>query len=83
MRRSIDLAAAAGLKVVIGTPTAAPPAWLTQRYPDTVAVNEHGVTMQHGIRCHFDVTSERYQTFCASIAGALAREFGHDDSVIG
>lgn len=34
LERAIDQAAAFGLPTVLGTPTAAPPAWLTQRYPE-------------------------------------------------
>ena len=35
--RAIAAAARHHIYVVIGTPTAAPPAWLTSRYPDTLA----------------------------------------------
>jgi beta-galactosidase len=34
MRRVMDLLHAAGIRVVLGTPTAAPPLWLTQKHPE-------------------------------------------------
>src|SRR5215212_10301338 len=34
--------AEAGIHSVLGTPTAAPPAWLVQQHPDLLAVNENG-----------------------------------------
>jgi beta-galactosidase len=83
LERAVKLAADAGLAVVIGTPTAAPPAWLTHKYPDTLAVGEDGRRASHGARCHFDVTSERYLHFCRRIAEKLAVCFGHDARVIG
>ncbi|BCX04877.1 MAG: beta-galactosidase [Candidatus Roseilinea sp.] len=83
LERAIALAADHGLAVVIGTPTAAPPAWMTQAYPDVLAVNADGRLATHGARCHYDVTSERYLAFCRRIAEKLAVCFGHDARVIG
>jgi beta-galactosidase len=34
MRRAMDLCAKAGIKVVLGTPTAAPPLWLARKHPE-------------------------------------------------
>ncbi|MCS6847462.1 MAG: beta-galactosidase [Anaerolineae bacterium] len=83
LERAIALAADHGLAVVIGTPTAAPPAWMTQAYPDVLAVNADGRPATHGARCHYDVTSERYLAFCRRIAEKLAICFGRDARVIG
>ncbi|MCS6774741.1 MAG: beta-galactosidase [Anaerolineae bacterium] len=83
LERAVALAAAHGLACVLGTPTAAPPAWLTQRYPDVLAVNPDGRPAVHGTRCHYDVTSERYLAFCRRIAEKLAERFGQNPHVIG
>ena len=32
--RFLDLCDETGMKVIFGTPTATPPAWLTEKYPD-------------------------------------------------
>ena len=40
--RAVTAASKHGLYSVIGTPTAAPPAWLTQKYPETLLVDEEG-----------------------------------------
>ena len=37
--RAITAAAKHNIYTVIGTPTAAPPAWLTQKYPETLRMN--------------------------------------------
>lgn len=83
LERAISLAAEHDLVCVIGTPTAAPPAWLTQRYPDVLAINPDGRSAVHGTRCHYDVTSERYMAFCRRIVEKLAERFGQDGRVIG
>jgi beta-galactosidase len=54
--RAIALAAKHNIKVVLGTPTAAPPAWLTEKYPDTLRVDEDGRRAEHGNRQQFSRT---------------------------
>lgn len=83
MARAIALAAKHHIAVVIGTPTDAPPAWLTSKYPDTLRVDENGRRAEHGGRRQFNYASPRYRQFCAEIVAQLARRFGHDPNVIG
>lgn len=83
LERAIALAARHDIRVVIGTPTAAPPAWLTQKYPETLAVWEDGRRATHGNRGHFRPTSTRYLEFCRRIAEKLSKRFGHNPNVIG
>ena len=81
--RAIAAAAAHHILVVLGTPTDAPPAWLTSRYPETLRVDENGRRLQHGERRQFSYTSAKYRELCRRIVGQLARRFGHNPDVIG
>ena len=72
-----------GIKVLLGTPTAAPPAWLTTTYAETLAIDAAGQRAKHGGRRQFSVGSALYRQKAAGIAAALARRYGHDPSVIG
>ncbi|MBN1812722.1 MAG: beta-galactosidase, partial [Anaerolineae bacterium] len=81
--RAIDLLAEAGIVSVLGTPTAAPPAWLTHAHPETLAVDEHGRRVQHGNRCHYCVNSAEYHDATRRIVAALAEHFGSNPHVIG
>jgi beta-galactosidase len=83
LEHAVELAARSGLAVVLGTPTAAPPAWLTQRYPDTLAIRENGRQATHGMRCHYSPTSSTYLRFCRRIADEMAQCFGRNPHVIG
>ena len=38
LKRAMDVMDRAGIKVVLGTPTAAPPIWLAQKHPDRKSV---------------------------------------------
>lgn len=48
----VEKLGAAGIAVIMGTPTATPPAWLTERYPEVLAVSDSGKPLQHGARRH-------------------------------
>ncbi len=83
LERAITLAAKHHIAVVIGTPTDAPPAWLTTKYPDTLGMNADGRWRQHGERRQFNYASPRYRQLCALIVAQLARRFGHNPNVLG
>lgn len=81
--RAIAAARAHGMMVVLGTPTAAPPAWLTQKYPDVLRVDEDGTRAGHGARRQFSFASKRYRDFCRQIATEMAKRYGHNPAVVG
>ena len=73
----------AGIGVVIGTPTATPPVWLTKKYPDMLVEYKNGRKMQHSGRRHACSNHPEYLKYSARIVEKLAREFGSDEAVIG
>ncbi len=83
LERAIRLAEKHHIAVVLGTPTDAPPAWLTSAYPDTLRVDALGRIAEHGSRRQFNYASPHYRVFCAKIVDQLAQRFGHDRNVIG
>lgn len=83
LERAIELLAEAGIRVVLGTPTAAPPAWLVTRYPETLAVDENGRRVQFGNRCHYCVNAAEMHRAARRIARAMAERFGRHPNVIG
>ncbi len=83
LERAVNLAGEHGIAVVVGTPGAAPPAWLTQRYPDTLRTEQDGRQARHGNRQQGSPTSTRYREFCRRITEQMARRFGHHPNVMG
>jgi beta-galactosidase len=83
LERAIRLAEKHDIAVVLGTPTDAPPAWLTAKYPETLRVDSDGRRDEHGARRQFNYADPLYRKFCAEIATQLAQRFGHDPEVIG
>jgi len=81
--RAIDRLATAGIATVLGTPTASPPTWLVDQYPDLLAVDEWGRRVQIGNRCHYCVNSPEFHAAVQRIASAMAEHFGSNPNVIG
>ena len=81
--RAIALAASHHIAVVLGTPTDAPPAWLTSKYPETLRVDENGMRAKHGNRRQFNYANPLYRRLCAEIVAQMARRYGHNPNVIG
>lgn len=81
--RAIALAHEHGLKVILGTPTATPPAWLTHKYPEVLNVTQTGVQHQHGMRRHYNYNAPVYRELSARIVRKLADHYGQNPAVIG
>jgi len=81
--RAIADAAKHHICVVLGTPTAAPPDWLTTKYPETLRMDENGVRDEHGNRQQFSFTDPLYRKFAHDIAEQMAIHFGHNPDVVG
>ncbi len=58
--KAIDTLGEAGLKIVLGTPTAAPPKWLIDEHPEIAPVDEQGRTRGFGSRRHYTFSSQAY-----------------------
>ena len=81
--RAIELLHANGMAVVLGTPTAAPPAWLTHHHPDTLAIETNGRPAQHGNRCHVNPASNTFMKYSRRVVEQMAKRYGQDTRVIG
>ena len=82
LQHAVRMAEKHGIAVVLGTPGATPPAWLTQHYPETLRTLEDGQKDSHGNREQFDFSSPKYRALLKTIDGEMARRFGHDPNVI-
>jgi beta-galactosidase len=83
VERAIRMAEKHHIAVVLGTPSAAPPAWLTTTYPETLRTKEDGRKDEHGNRQQFDWSNAKYRELAGKMAEEMAIRFGHDPNVIG
>ncbi|HET58910.1 MAG TPA: beta-galactosidase, partial [Chloroflexi bacterium] len=83
MDEAIAMLAESGIQTVMGTPTAAPPAWMVQNYPEVLRTGEDGRKVQFGNRCHYCVESPQYHGLTRKLVSAMAAHFGPNPAVIG
>ncbi len=81
--RAIAAAAKHHIVVVLGTPTAAPPAWLTEKYPQTLRVDNDGKRDEHGNRQQFSFDDAKYRELARDVAERMAERYGHNPDVVG
>ncbi len=71
------------MKVIFGTPTATPPAWLTDAYPEALNAAVDGTPFRHGLRRHYNYNSPKYRELTARIVEQLAAHYGDHPQIIG
>ena len=79
--RIIKLCSDKGLDIVLGTATAAMPAWMFQRYPEVSRVDFDGRKRKFGKRHNACPNSLVYRKYSALLAEKLARRYGKESSV--
>ena len=80
--RAIATLGAAGLGVVLGTPTATPPRWMLDRHPDMLAVDAQGRPRKFGSRRHYCFSHAGYLAECRRIVTLLAQRYGRNPHVV-
>ncbi|WP_037306678.1 beta-galactosidase [Ruegeria halocynthiae] len=77
----VDILGQAGLRVMMSTPTAAPPKWLIDEYPEILPVGPDGQVRGFGSRRHYCFSSDVYLDEARRIATEYARRYGQNPHV--
>lgn len=80
---AVETIAAAGLYVVMCTPTATPPAWLIRKHPEILPIGSDGHVRNFGSRKHYDHASPIYREHSRRITRAIAERYGKHPAVAG
>ncbi|MBR4928124.1 MAG: beta-galactosidase [Oscillospiraceae bacterium] len=79
----LDVAEQTDIKIIFCTPTATPPAWLTEKYPEVLNAFKDGTLIRHGLRRHYNYNSEIYKQKTAVIVEQIAKHYGSRECIIG
>ena len=71
-----------GLKVIFGTPTATPPAWLIHKHPDILSQFSDGSPRAFGGRHVACYSNQNYLEHCTAIVTALAQHYQQEDAIV-
>jgi beta-galactosidase len=80
--RAVDTLHAAGLSIVLCTPTATPPKWLVDRDPGMLAVDAAGNPRRFGSRRHYCFSSETFRAESQRITTAVVERYGKHPAVV-
>jgi beta-galactosidase len=81
--RAIAVFAGQGIKVILGTPTATPPKWLTHKYPEVLHVFPGGRRADDQSRRHYCYNSPIYRRLSRRIVERMADHYRDSPHVIG
>ncbi len=73
--RVLDLLAKNEIGVCLATATASPPAWMSRKYPDVLAVDAEGKAYYPGARQHYSPCSPAYRRLAAALVKKMARRY--------
>ena len=82
LRRVMDVMGKAGIQVVLATPTAAPPVWLSKKYPEILPIDERGHTKHEGTRRAVCLNSEIYWSYSKRLVENMAKSLGDHPGLI-
>ena len=80
---AVSLCKKNGLKVLMCTPTAATPAWMRYKYPETFIMDGHYIRAEHGTRGLGSIVNPGYKKFAEKIVMEMAKRYGQDQVIIG
>ena len=73
--RALKVLNAHGIRAVLGTPTASPPAWLYAKYPDIAVMDAKGVRYRYGSRRNYCLHNPDFRAATTRIVTAMAEHF--------
>lgn len=80
---AINILGKKGILSILGTPTAAPPAWLIEKHTDILPVNSDGMSLSFGGRHHDCMSNPIYREYIKKLVTAMAVHFKDNPYVIG
>lgn len=71
-----------GIKVILATPSAARPAWMSEKYPEVLRTNDRGEKMKHGGRHNHCFSSPLYREKVAIINRKIAERYKNHPALL-
>jgi beta-galactosidase len=82
LKRVMDIFGEAGIQVVLATPTAAPPIWLSKKHPEILPLDEHGRVKHEGTRRAVCLNAEAFWNYSKRIVEKMAAALGKHPQLI-
>ena len=83
MDRILDKMYAAGIKVILGTPTYSIPSWMAAEHPEVLSHTIDDKQSYYGIRQNMDLKNPTYLRYCERIIRKMMEHFAQHPAIIG
>ena len=83
MDRVVDKLHAAGIRIIMGTPTYSIPAWMYKEHPEIVVTRLGGQNLYYGLRQNTDLLNPTYRFYCERVIRKILEHYRSNPAIIG
>lgn len=83
MDRVVDKLHAAGIRIILGTPTYSIPAWMYKEHPEIVVTRFGGQYLYYGYRQNTDLSNPTYRFYCERVIRKILEHYKNNPAIIG
>ena len=83
MDKVIEKLHAAGIRVILGTPTYSIPAWMYKKHPEMIITRLGGQYLFYGMRQNTDLMNKTYRFYCERVIRKILEHYKDNPAVIG
>jgi beta-galactosidase len=83
MDRVVEKLHAAGMRVILGTPTYSIPTWMYKEHPEIVVTRLGGQYLYYGLRQNTDLLNPTYRFYCERVIRKILEHYKNNPAIIG
>jgi beta-galactosidase len=83
MDRVVAKLHAAGIRIILGTPTYSIPAWMYKKHPEIIVTRLGGQSLYYGLRQNTDLMNPTYRFYCERVIRKILEHYKNNPGIIG
>jgi beta-galactosidase len=83
MDRVVEKLHAAGIRIILGTPTYSIPAWMYKEHPEILVTRLGGQPLYYGLRQNTDLANPTYRFYCERVIRKILEHYKNNPAIIG
>ena len=83
MDRVVEKLHAAGIRIILGTPTYSIPAWMYKKHPEIIVTRAGGQYLYYGLRQNTDLANPTYRFYCERVIRKILEHYKNNPAIIG
>jgi beta-galactosidase len=83
MDRVVEKLHAAGIRIILGTPTYSIPVWMYKEHPEILVTRLGGQPLYYGLRQNTDLANPTYRFYCERVIRKILEHYKNNSEIIG